>query len=101
MVITGLGLIPVATPGSPVAVVPASKNVTTAYFQAQEGGIGKTYLKDASGNLIRVFWPTGADGAVPEPFLLGPYPAEFDLSTLNIDADEPGEGLVVACASTY
>ena len=102
LIIQPLGLITVPTPGTPVPVSAQNLPAVRAYFQGQIGGVGKVYLgvagmsKASGAGVMKVFWPTGAGGGIPDQYTIDGLRAgdeDLDMSVFYIDADNAGEGL--------
>ena len=98
-----LGKIAVTTAGVPQQVVLVTTNCNVAYFQALSTNTGKIYIglsglvKATLANVLRVLVPPPTtpltlDSWNPQ----GITQAPIDLSTIFLDADTSGQGLVIS-----
>ena len=100
-----LGIVSVTTPGSPVALT-ADPSIRAQRVRAAVviGHTGKAYLGTKTMNrttfegVVKEFWPTGAGGGVADEVTIeAPTGAgnALRLSDLAVDANVPGEGLLI------
>jgi hypothetical protein len=103
MTVTPLGLVSVATPGTPVPLTTDKKKLVSKLFvQVIPGLSGKGYLGQKEMNranhtgVIRILWPNAA-GGFSDSFLLESTDGSnsIPLSQYYIDMDVAGEGLLV------
>ena len=101
---TSLGRVNVSTPGTPVRLsTDPTKRVSKLFLQAIPGLTGKTYIgtsamnKSTLAGVSRILSPN-TGGGIPDQFFLQTQDGEdsIPLSDYAIDADVPGEGLLVA-----
>jgi hypothetical protein len=104
MALFSIGKKTVTTAGTPVQVIATSTNCTAAYFQALSTNTGKIYIGAGAGlikasfaNVLRVIVPPPAspltlDSWNPQGITMGP----IDLSTIWVDSDNSGEGILVS-----
>ncbi len=100
-----LGKIKVTSPGTPVGVSSdRSLRVACLRFQAVIGEAGRVFLgvksmnKNTGSGLIKEYWPTGAGGGVADEFEVVSPDGTNSLrpSDYYVDANSPGEGLIVS-----
>jgi hypothetical protein len=100
---TSMGRVNVSTPGTPVTLsTNPSQRVSKLFLQVIPGLTGKTYLgkpgmnKSTLAGVTRILWPNSTGGPSDQFFLETQDGTDsIPLSQYAIDADVPGEGLLV------